>query len=68
MDLNEAIKYAFTGNALIFLGSGFSKGAVSLKGIKLPIGSELCNMIKERLKIKDEEDDDIQYYSSKFRN
>lgn len=67
MDLKEAIHYAITGNALLFCGSGFSVGATAINGQCLPVGSGLCNILKKELNILDEEDDDIEYYSTKFR-
>lgn len=66
MDLKDAIQYAITGNALLFCGSGFSVGSTAINGKNLPVGSGLCNILKKELNILDE-DDDIEYYATKFR-
>ncbi|NFO12109.1 hypothetical protein FDB29_13670 [Clostridium botulinum] len=67
MEISEAIEYAITGNALLFCGSGFSVGATSISGEKFPVGSGLCNLLKRKLNIDEEDDDDLEYYSSKFK-
>lgn len=67
MNLEEAIKYAVTGNALLFCGSGFSSGAVSINDEKLPIGAGLCKKLKKELGMEEDDDDDIEYYATKYR-
>lgn len=66
MEIDEAIKYAITGNALLFCGSGFSVGATSVANREVPIGSGLCKIFKEALNVNDD-DNDLEYYSSKYK-
>lgn len=66
MDIEEAIKYAITGNAMMFCGSGFSVGATSIIGRSLPVGSGLCKLLKKELKLEEDDDDDLEYYSTKY--
>ena len=42
MTIEEAIKHALDGKAILFLGSGFCKGATNAMGREFPLGSELC--------------------------
>lgn len=42
MDINEAIEHALDGNALLFLGAGFSIGAESINGKKILDSKELA--------------------------
>lgn len=42
MTIEEAIRHALNGNAILFLGSGFCKGAINAAGREFPLGSELC--------------------------
>lgn len=67
MDIEEGIRYAITGNALLFCGSGFSVGATSIIDEKFPIGAGLCNLLKRKLGIDDDDDDDLEFYSGKFK-
>lgn len=67
MEIDEGIRYAITGNALLFCGSGFSVGATSIIDKKFPVGAGLCNTLKKELDIDDNDDDDLEYYSSKFK-
>lgn len=71
MTLDEAITYAIEGNALLFLGAGFSVGAENLAGRKFPLGSELCARLIEDGKIdvtEDSESDrkDLGYISERY--
>lgn len=45
MILEEAIKHALSGNAILFLGSGASVGAVNQNGEQFPVGQELAKRI-----------------------
>ena len=48
MTIEEAIRHALNGNAILFLGSGFCKGAINAAGREFPLGGELCSrMIKD---------------------
>ena len=49
MNYNDAIKQAVGGNAVLFIGSGFSVGAVPLKGDKFLTGTQLANYLTETL-------------------
>lgn len=45
MILEEAIKNALSGNAILFLGSGASVGAINQNGESFPIGQELAERL-----------------------
>lgn len=45
MDLERAIKYALVGDAILFLGSGASVGAVNQNNESFPIGKELSERL-----------------------
>ena len=51
MILDEAIAYAIEGNALLFLGAGFSAGAKNIAGREFPLGSSLCDRLIDDGKI-----------------
>lgn len=59
MELNEAIEYAIEGNALLFLGAGFSINAENQNGEKLPVGAQLCERLINNGKI-DVTDDSVE--------
>lgn len=69
MQLEEAIKYALDGDAVLFVGSGFSFGATSLSGGKPLSGRDLAKELY-RLADVDAEDSDLtnasQFYIQKF--
>lgn len=69
MELQDAIKHALDGNAVLFVGSGFSFGATSLSGGKPLPGRELAKELY-RLADIDAEDSDLsnasQFYVQKF--
>lgn len=45
MKYQQALIAAQNGNAILFLGAGFSRGLYSVEGKKLPSGSELANTL-----------------------
>ena len=45
MNLEEAILHAVEGNALLFLGAGFSSGAVNQANRSFPLGGHLCERL-----------------------
>lgn len=45
MKITEAIKHAIDGNALLFVGSGFSVGATSINNKEFPTGRELAKKL-----------------------
>jgi hypothetical protein len=45
MTLEEAFSHAFNGDAFLFLGAGFSKGALNLQGSEVKIGSGLTDFL-----------------------
>ena len=45
MTIENAIQYALEGKAILFLGSGFSKGAVNQVGLNFPLGSQVCERL-----------------------
>lgn len=51
MILDEAIAYEIEGNALLFLGAGFSAGAKNIAGREFPLGSSLCDRLIDDGKI-----------------
>lgn len=51
MELKEAIQHACDGEAILFLGSGFSLGGKNRNGSAMKVGSELSHAICDDLKI-----------------
>src|ERR1035441_7125033 len=45
MDLDEALKLAYDGRALLFLGAGFSRGATNLAGNDFSLGTDLAGIL-----------------------
>jgi len=45
MTLEEAFAHALNGDAFLFLGAGFSKGAFNVQGLELKIGSALTELL-----------------------
>ena len=54
MDINTGIFHALNGNAVLFVGSGFSRNATNCAGESLKTGKELSNRFLELLKISEE--------------
>ncbi len=52
MEYQQALIAARNGNAILFLGAGFSRGLRSVKNNKLPSGSELAKILCEDAEIK----------------
>lgn len=64
MELNDAILHTLNGDAILFVGAGFSYGAKNLENEDFLMGNGLC---KKLIKIgKLEEDDDLAYISERF--
>lgn len=57
MELEQAIKHAIDGNALLFLGSGFSADAISISDESLPTGRALAKTLSRAVDVEDETDD-----------
>lgn len=51
MDLAEAVRHAIDGNAILFLGAGFSCGGENLNGESLPSASELSRRMCKKMGI-----------------
>lgn len=51
MELKEAIQHACDGEAILFLGSGFSLGGKNRNGSEMKVGSKLSHAICDDLKI-----------------
>lgn len=67
MKLEQAIKYAIDGDALLFLGAGFSVGAKSKNGDDLLTGRSLAKYLYKE--INDETDDDqLNFASEAFQD
>lgn len=45
MTLDDAIGHAIDGHAILFVGAGFSRGAVAINGQSIPTGSELAGRL-----------------------
>ena len=67
MQIEEAIQHAIDGNALLFVGSGFSKGAVSLEGHEFLTGRELAKRLYNECGVSPAPDDDLAHASQRFR-
>src|SRR5271165_178338 len=48
MDLQEAIRYAWSGRAVLFTGAGFSRGAINLRGEAFKNGSQLAELFAKK--------------------
>lgn len=64
MKLEDAIKHALDGNAVLFLGAGFSIGGTNKLGTSLPTASELCSLMCEELQI--DNNGDLALISQRF--
>ncbi|WP_082061035.1 SIR2 family protein [Pseudomonas sp. MRSN 12121] len=69
MQLSEAVQHALDGNAVLFVGSGFSFGATSLSGGSPMSGRDFARYLYKEAGV-DAEDTDLamasQFYSQKF--
>lgn len=66
MKLEEAIKHAINGDALLFLGSGFSVGAKPIKGDAFLTGRQLATYFYKECGISPP-DDDLNYATQRYR-
>lgn len=57
MDIEQAIKHAIDGDALLFLGSGFSAGAASISDRAFPAAKELAKILSQAIPTPEEIDD-----------
>lgn len=64
MELNTAIRHALDGNAILFLGAGFSIGGTNKINETLPTASELSFQMCDELNI--ERSDDLSLISERF--
>lgn len=64
MSVEEAIQHAIDGEAILFLGSGFSYGGINVKGTSMKIGRDLSHEICKDLSI--EMTDDLTISSSRY--
>lgn len=64
MDLKTAIKHALDGNAILFLGAGFSIGGTNKMNSSLPTATELSYQMCDELKI--DKSDDLSIISERF--
>lgn len=64
MELNTAIRHALDGNAILFLGAGFSIGGTNKIGETLPTASKLSFQMCDELGI--ERSDDLALISERF--
>ncbi|MCC5912167.1 MAG: SIR2 family protein [Clostridiaceae bacterium] len=51
MDLKKAIKHALDGSAILFLGAGFSKGALNSQKENFLLASDLCDLLNTSMNI-----------------
>lgn len=71
MTVEEAIVYALEGSAILFLGSGFSKGAKNTDNKEFPVGDDLCKRLIADGRIDTAEDSesdirDLGYISDRY--
>lgn len=71
MTIDEAILHAIDGNAILFLGSGFSFGAKNFNNESFPLGDDTCERLIKYGNIdvsSDNKDDikDLSYISERF--
>jgi len=71
MNVEEAILHALDGNAILFLGSGYSKGAINYDGMSFPLGADTCQRLIEYGSIDVSDDNpsdqkDLAYISERF--
>lgn len=66
MILNDAIKHAINGNAMLFVGSGFSVGATSLEGNEFLTGKQLARRLYQECGLTPP-DDDLYYAAQRYR-
>lgn len=52
MNIETALKHAMDGNAILFLGAGFSSGGINKLNKKLPTAKELSYLMCDELKIQ----------------
>lgn len=64
MKLEEGIEHILNGNAILFCGSGFSRGATSKIGKSFLVGDGLIKEMCDKLSIVDS---DLDYVSTKFQ-
>lgn len=64
MELQQAIKHAIDGNAILFLGAGFSYGGVNISGSPMKVGKDLSYTICDDLGI--ERSDNLTISSSRY--
>lgn len=67
MKIEEAIQHAIDGNAMLFLGSGFSGGATPLLGNAFLTGRQLATRLYEECGVDPAPDDDLALASQKYR-
>ena len=71
MTVEDAIQYALEEKAILFLGSGFSKGAVNQAGREFPLGSQVCERLIQDGNIDVSQDSlsdqqDLAYISERY--
>ena len=64
MELQQALKYVMDGDAVLFLGAGFSYGGVNVSGGKMKVGKDLSYAICDDLGI--ERSDNLTISSSRY--
>lgn len=64
MKLNEAIEFALNGEAILFLGAGFSYGGINKKGEAMKVGADLSHAICDDLGVP--RSDNLTISSSRY--
>ncbi len=64
MELQQAIKYVMDGDAVLFLGAGFSYGGVNISGSEMKVGKDLSYAVCDDLGI--ERSDNLTISSSRY--
>jgi hypothetical protein len=66
MNIENAIKHAIDGNALLFLGSGFSVAATPIKGDKFLTGRKLAVHLYKECGFNPPPDEELNYAAQKY--
>jgi hypothetical protein len=68
MELEQGLKLALDGRALLFVGAGFSRGAINLGGNDFALGKDLGSVFSKAADLPDglALDDAAELYAKKF--
>lgn len=68
MEMNEAVAHALDGSAVLFIGAGFSRGAVNIRGTGFRTGAELSSYFAKEAGLPDgiALDDAVEEFAARF--